>query len=105
MYGDPEHPARATSLIQSPAWTPEDRGLIAGLDIAEAELCRCGHPRSLAWHSDMDGDFDVTRYVCHACTALEGGDEKVKYAVVGTVRDFTVRPLPAFRLGFTTTDD
>ncbi|GAW54748.1 hypothetical protein [Nocardioides sp. PD653] len=59
----------------------------------------------MAWHSDMDGDYEASVYVCFACTAREGGDEKVKYAVPRVTRDFAARPLPPFRLGLTTTDD
>lgn len=58
----------------------------------------------MAWHSDMDGDYQAEVYVCHACTAIQGGEEKVRYPVVRTGRDFTARPLPPFVLGVTTTD-
>lgn len=105
VYDDPEHPDRPTSFIHSPAWVPEDVGLIAGLDMYESSLCRCGHPKQLAWHSDMDGDFDATTFLCHACTAAAEDGRKVKYTIAGTSRDFVARPLPPFRLGVTTTDD
>lgn len=105
VYDDPDHPDRPTSLIHSPPWTPEDRGLLIGLERWEASLCKCGQPRSLAWHSDMDGDFEAPGFVCFACTAVGGGEEKVKYHVPRTDRDFHARPLPPFQLGLTTTDE
>ena len=103
LYDDPDHPDRPTTLIQSPAWTAEDRGLLLGLELAEADLCRCGQPRSVAWHSDMDGDIEADVVVCFGCTAIQG--EKVKYAIPRITRDFTARPLPPFQFGLTTTDD
>lgn len=108
VYDDPEHPDRPTAFIQTPAWTPEDRGLLLGLDWHEAEaeqMCACGQPISVAWHSDTDGWWKSDVYVCFACTAREGGDHKVKYAYPRLDRDLSAKPLPPFRLGGTTTDD
>lgn len=103
VYGDTERPDRVTAHIQSPAWTPEDRGLLAGLEMAEGELCRCGEPRSVAWHSDMDGDYEADAVVCFACSAIQ--DQKVRYYLPRVTRDFAQRPLPPFRIGRTTTAD
>lgn len=105
VYDDPEHPDRPTAFIQSPPWTQEDRGLLLGLELAEASLCACGQPRHLAWHSDTDGDWESEVYVCFACTAQRGGEDKVRYAVPRLVRDFVARPLPPFGFGTTTTAD
>lgn len=43
-----------------------------GLESYEASLCRCGVPIAVAWHSEMDGYYDVDEVVCHVCTARAG---------------------------------
>lgn len=105
VYGDPDHPDRPTSTIASPAWTPEDRALLMGLELYESSLCRCGYPRSVAWHSEMDGwfgdDGEAEKYVCHACSALHG--QQVAYPLAMNTRPADADPLPPFRLGATTT--
>lgn len=93
-----------TGAIQSPPFTDEDRALLNGLGYYESGICRCGISREVAWHSEMDGFFDVDGYVCHACTARSGGEEKVIYSVVRDTRDPAKGPLPPFVLGVTTSD-
>lgn len=106
IYGDPDHPDRVTQQIGSAAFTDEDRGLLLGLRKWEAGLCTgCHEPREIAWHSDMDGFYDGAKYVCHACTARDGGERKVIYSIAKTSRDFEARPLPPFELGVTTTSE
>lgn len=72
----------------------------------ENDFCRCGHPRSRAWHSEMDGQYEhdetEDRFLCHACTAANGG-EKVTYPAAP--RDIGPADLPPFLLGVTTTPD
>lgn len=103
VYDDPEHPERVTSTIASPAYTVEDQGLMLALEDYENELCRCGQPRDVAWHSDMDGWFESESFVCHACSALRDDDEKTKYHVVRDTRPDSSAPLAPFVLGQTTT--
>lgn len=106
VYGDPDHPDRPTQHIGSPAYTAEDRGLLLGLHKWESGLCPgCKQPRDVAWHSDMDGHYDAHTYVCHACTARDGGAKNVTYTIAATDRDFTAKPLPPFELGVTTTSE
>lgn len=109
VYDDPEHPGRATSAIQSPPYTREDRGLLAGLKAYEAGLCPggCGQPTAIAWHSDMDGWYQADRFVCHACTARRGDDKKAVFVLArygDDMRPGHVEQLPEFVLGVTTTD-
>lgn len=73
-----------------------------GLEAYEASLCRCGQPRAVAWHSEMDGWFDTEGVVCHACTARNDG-EQVAYTFVTDTRPHEHRPLPPFEFGITTT--
>lgn len=104
VYDDPEHPDRPTATIASPSWSQEDQALLMGLQAYEAQLCRCNYPRSLAWHSDMDGDFDPGEQIqCHACTA-QSDDGKPVYHRLRPVmtRDFDAKPLSPFVLGVTT---
>ncbi|WP_435744898.1 hypothetical protein [Nocardioides sp. SYSU DS0663] len=102
---DSEHPDRPTSTIATPAWTPEDRALLMGLEMYESTLCRCGYPRSVAWHSEMDGWFgdngEAEKYVCHACSAIHG--RQVHYPIAMNTRTEAHGPLPPFVLGETTT--
>lgn len=102
VYDDPEHPERPTSAISSPAFTAEDQALLMGLDLYERDLCRCDYPRSVAWHSEMDGFFEGEEYTCMACTA--GNDGKpVTYSVVRNTRnEHDHGPMPPFELGVTT---
>ncbi|HEY0889375.1 MAG TPA: hypothetical protein VGE38_07180 [Nocardioides sp.] len=72
LYDDPQHPERRTGEIHSPPYTRDDRALLLALEFYEGSLCRCGIPISVAWHSEMDGFFDVDEVVCHACSARAG---------------------------------
>jgi hypothetical protein len=101
LYDDPEHPHRRTGAIQSPAYTHEDRALLMGLEAYEASLCRCGVPLEVAWHSEMDGYFEVDEVVCHACTA-RAGREVTYTSGLRSTRD-PARPMPEFVPGKTIT--
>lgn len=109
LYEDPEHPDRPTGTISSPDYVVEDRALLMALHAYESDLCRCGQPRSIAWHSDMDGWYgdggEAMQVVCHACTAIQGGDKKVTYPVVWNSRPESKGPLSAFVLGKTTSSE
>lgn len=105
VYDDPDHPNRVTQTIPSPAYTAEDRALLVGLEIYESDACvGCGHPRSVAWHSDMDGWFETDSYVCHGCTARRTDDQKAIYTFTRDTYppDRVLRP---FVLGQTTTPE
>ena len=102
VYDDQEHPDRVTSTIASPAYTPQDRALLMGLEGYEASLCKCGIPRSVAWHSDMDGWYEAESFVCHACTALRDDDENTVYQNPIDTRGPDMPPLPPFEYGVTT---
>ena len=111
VYDDESpYPTRPVSSIQSPSYTAEDRALLVGLDLYEKDLCRCGWPRSVAWHSEMDGWMEPgDRYVCHACTAAapEPSDASPKTPVTygggaKSTRPDSKGPLPPFALGITT---
>ncbi|GEP38892.1 hypothetical protein NPS01_25550 [Nocardioides psychrotolerans] len=108
LYDDPGHPDRPTGTIASPDYVAEDRALLVALQAYEADLCRCGQPRSVAWHTDMDGFYgeggEALQVVCFACTAIQGGEKKVTYPVVWNTRPASKGPLPPFVLGVTTTD-
>lgn len=88
-------------VIHSPAYTPEDSALLMALEVFEASLCDCGWPKSVAWHSEMDGWFESKSYLCHACTARAG--RQVIYATAHNTWP-EGRVLPEFVLGVTTTD-
>lgn len=63
----------------------------------EADLCRCGYPRQVAWHPDMAGGwFEPRAYLCHACTARTGDD--VVYEVAVDTRHPDHLDLPPFDL-------
>jgi hypothetical protein len=98
----PGTPARVVSAIQSPSYTPEDTALLMALEKYEAGLCKCGWPRSIAWHSEMDGWFDGEAFVCHACSAV--ADRQVIYSIARDTWPSEKGPLPPFVLGVTTTD-
>lgn len=99
VYGDPGHPDRPTSSIQSPAWTPEDQALLMGLEQYEGSLCECGQPITLAWHSHTDGWWETDEYVCMACSARDG--KEVAHSLIRfTLDDYA--DLPPFQLGITT---
>lgn len=102
VYDDPAHPDRPTGSVASPAFTPEDRALLLGLDLYEADLCRCGQPRSIAWHTDMDGWYEHRTHKCFACSA--GSDHDVVYGQVINTRPAD-NPLPPFVLGETTSSN
>lgn len=105
VYDDPDHPDRPTSAIQSPPYIDEDVALLSGLDLYEQSLCKCGFPKHIAWHSDMDGWFeseeDVDHFVCFGCSAGRDPDDKVIYRRVRNTRPAD-KPMPEFRLGVTT---
>lgn len=72
MYDDPKYPDRITGTVHAPPFTREDRALLMALESYESSLCRCGVPIAVAWHSEMDGYFDVDEVVCHPCSARAG---------------------------------
>lgn len=107
VYDDPQHPDRPTGTIESPAYVAEDRALLMALSSYEAELCQCGQPRSVAWHTEMDGYYGdegkALTVVCFACTALAGGEKNVTYSVLTNTRPASKGPLmPPFAIGVTT---
>lgn len=104
LYDDPAHPGRQTGAFESVAYTPEDQALLMGLTAYESDLCVCGVPRSVAWHSEMDGHFDSEAFLCHACTARNDG-KPVAYPVVFDTRAPGGPDLPPFVLGVTTTSE
>lgn len=72
-----------------------------GLESYEASLCRCGVPITVAWHSEMDGFYDVDEVVCHPCSARAG--RQVVYTTrLRSTRD-PARPMPEFVPGKTIT--
>lgn len=95
---------RVISTIASPEFVPEDRALLMALTAYESQLCRCGEPRSTAWHTEMDGFYEAATVVCFACTANGGGDKQVKYSLLTNTRPASKGPMPPFALGVTTTD-
>lgn len=96
---------RVEKTIESPDFITEDHALLLGLEQYEKSLCRCNVPREIAWHSEMDGWFEVEEIKCFACTAIQGGEKPVVYSyAVDTYHDGTRPPLPPFVLGLTTTD-
>ncbi len=106
LYDDPEHPTRVTGAITSPEWTDEDRCLLIGLAEYEKTLCPgCGLPIESAWHSDMDGWYEATEVVCHACTTRRPEGQQAAYSII---RDTTTpearERMPAFELGRTTSE-
>lgn len=87
--------------MQSPPYTREDRALLMGLESYEASLCRCGVPIAVAWHSEMDGFYDVDEVVCHPCSARAG--RQVVYTTrLRSTRDPAL-PMPDFVPGKTIT--
>ncbi len=105
VYDDPEHPDRPTRLIHSPAWTPEDRALLLGLEAYEDTLCPgCGIPKDRAWHSEWDGFYEATKVVCHACSASKGEGDEVAYAITVDTRPADAPPPPPFKIGETTSE-
>jgi hypothetical protein len=101
----PGTPARVIRTIASPEYVPEDRALLMALASYEAQLCKCGEPRSTAWHTEMDGYYEGQTVVCFACTANAGGDKQVKYSLLSNTRPVSKGALPPFVFGVTTTDD
>lgn len=101
VYDDPQHPDRPTGQVLSPPYTREDRALLMGLETWEASLCRCGVPITVAWHSEMDGFYDVDEVVCHPCSARAG--RQVVYTTrLRSSRDPAL-PMPEFIPGNTIT--
>ena len=96
-----------TSSFQSAAYTPADQALLMGLAAAEEQAkhsgqgnCVCGFPIEVAWHSELDGWFEVEEYVCVACSARKG--EQVTHKIVRNTWP-PEKPLPPFSLEHTTT--
>lgn len=106
-YEDPTHPDRPTGHLESPEWTEEDRCLLLALEEYESTLCPggCGQPKHLAWHSHMEGFYEATGWVCHACTVQQG--HEVSFSVPAVDKDLTrarIDEFPVFELGVTTTE-
>ena len=102
LYDDPQHPDRRTGAVHSPAWTHEDRALLMGLESYEASLCKCGVPIRVAWHSEMDGYYEIDQVVCHACSARAGRQVVYTHAAAATPA-IPARPMPEFIPGKTIT--
>lgn len=107
MYDDPDHPDRATGHVESPEWTDDDRALLLALAAYEATLCPggCEQPREVAWHSHMEGFYESTKWICHACTARDGQD--VVFTLTEPDPDLPserIAGFPPFELGVTTTE-
>lgn len=107
VYDDLEHPDRPTRVIESPAYVTEDHALLTGLAAYEDSLCRCGVPKHIAWHADMDGWFETEPVKCHACTAMRVTSdgttpEPVIYHLVVDTRPADDRELTPFVFGLTT---
>lgn len=81
LYDDPDHPHRPSGVIESPAYTDDDRSLLLALQAHEDSLCRCGEPKSQVWHSDIDGWLESVDFVCHGCTALNDGKQVVYHSL------------------------
>lgn len=110
LYDDPDHPGRVTGSIESPAYTHEDRALLVALREWENSLCRCGEPRAEAWHSGMDGEYEATPVVCHACSAINHDPDKpdapkTTYHVVANTRSARKPPLTPLVIGETTVSE
>jgi hypothetical protein len=103
LYEDHEHPDRRTGELQSPAYTHEDRALLMGLESYEASLCRCGVPKHVAWHSEMDGYYDVDEVVCHACSAQQGRQVVYSPRLRSSRDEAKHGPMPEFVPGKTIT--
>lgn len=105
-YDDPEHPDRVTSSYPSVAWSPADRALLAGLEHAETverghgDCPGCGKPIEQAWHSGMNGWYEVVEFVCQACSARD--DKQVTHRRLRNTYPASKGPLPPFVLGKTT---
>lgn len=57
--------------VKDPVWSPTDRALALANDLYKRSLCSdCGHPRSRAWHPDMDGWFEGHSVECFGCGAI-----------------------------------
>lgn len=102
VYDDPQHPARVTRTIPSPAWVHDDRALLLALAHVEASergfgTCVCGVPADEAWNPEMDGWYEAVDVVCHACTAASD-DGQVTRTVIRNTRPLDKGPLPPFSL-------
>lgn len=90
---------RVVRVVTASAWTDEDRALMMAWGKYQAGLCRCGFPKSLAWHHLNDAAYELDgEFVCYACTAGQDPDEDgvrrpVTYPVVVDVRDYQADPL------------
>lgn len=107
LYDDPQLPDRPTGHVESPEWTDDDRALLLALAAYEATLCPggCGQPRELAWHSHMEGFYEATKWICHACTVRDGQD--VVFTLTLPDPDLPAERIagfPPFELGVTTTE-
>lgn len=105
LYDDPDHPDRVTGTVEAPAYTEEDRALLLALAMHESSLCPgCGEPKAHAWHSELDGWYEATQLVCHACTARNDDGHQVVYAEVrSTVPDDRLQLLSPLEIGVNTT--
>lgn len=74
-----------------------------GLESYEASLCRCGVPIAVAWHSEMDGYFDVDEVVCHPCSARAGRQVVYTPGLRNTRDEATAGPMPEYVPGKTIT--
>lgn len=82
LYDDPDHPDRPSGVVESPAYTDDDRSLLLALQAYEESLCSgCGQPKQQAWHSELDGWYEAVDFVCHGCTALHDGKQQIKHTV------------------------
>lgn len=105
VYDDPDHPDRPTRVLEGPAYVSEDHALLFGLNLYEESLCpgRCGWPRHLAWHEDMDGWFEDHTVKCQACTAMsEDPSKPVLFHYVVDTRPADDQDLSPFVVGLTT---
>lgn len=107
LYEDPAHPERPSGHLESPEWTPDDRALFLALQMYEDTLCPggCGQPKELAWHSAMEGWFEATEWVCHACSARQG--HEARFSIVEVDKDLPLAVVDAFdpfEIGVTTTE-
>lgn len=105
LYEDPDHPDRITSTVEAPAFTEDDRALLLALALYEDGGCPgCGQPKEHAWHSELDGWYEATSWVCHGCTELEGRQKAYSTLTVrdGIDADWLNR-LPPLDIGVNTT--
>ena len=105
MYDDQDHPNRVTGTIHSPPYVEDDHALLMGLDAYERSLCPgCGEPKAHAWHAELEGWYEADEFVCHGCTARNGGKREAVYTLVRNTYPFDAKaPLQPLAIGVTTT--